>query len=529
MISENTKAVLLLTTYFNSKEVSQYKPLTENGYGYFACWLSQNGFKPLDLLNAEQFDRVLDLWDNPLSHTKPKKIVGFSRLDHTISDITYERLHALLNRGASLSIALDKWASAGIWIMDRQHPNYPKAIRAQLKHKCPAIFFGVGNMELLNKPAVGFVGSRGCTDEDTTATQAYVHAINDLGYQVVSGAAKGIDSESMLASLNNGHTAVGIVADSLFRASGSGQWRQALRNQQLALITPFYPEAGFSANNAMARNKYIYLLSQATVVVCSGEKGGTWSGAIENIKNGWVPLLVSAHANTLQAGNNALLSGKGVNKPLITPISVTVATINSALNIEHAEQAAPQTEAPEEKPTHQLQEPAKGLLSTPKQNEPVSNTQGDFFGSGVDDVQGLDFQHKSEPNPVTTESQNELRGTPEQTPKEESNPELQNTPDTKPLSTDISLSTEENLQASLDVNEAIAGMPVLTVFYKQLAELIKQDPTKQVSEDAISQHFPEFELISKTALAKWLKQLQELGLIVRPNAKKKVYALPAAK
>jgi predicted Rossmann fold nucleotide-binding protein DprA/Smf involved in DNA uptake len=327
MITENTKAVLLLTTFFNSKEVKLYKPLTDNGYGYLACWLSQNGFKPEALLNPESFDSVFELWDNPLSHTKPKKMVGFAKLDQTIADITYERLHSLLSRGASLSIALDKWTSAGIWVLDRQHACYPKSIKTHLKHKCPALFFGVGNMDLLNQPSIGFVGSRDCTQEDIEVTQNYVQTLNNNGFQVVSGAAKGIDSESMLASINNGNSAIGIIADSLYKASGSGLWRQALRNDQLVLITPFYPEAGFTPKNAMARNKFIYMLSQATIVVCSATKGGTWEGAKEDLKQGWVPLLVSTHAEPLQAGNKALLASEGVTKPAIEGAAVSIDSI----------------------------------------------------------------------------------------------------------------------------------------------------------------------------------------------------------
>ena len=48
----------------------------------------------------------------------------------------------------------------------------------------------------------------------------------------------------------------------------------------------YKPDAGFSVGIAMMRNKYIYSQSEGTVVVKSDyKKGGTWSGAIENIKH----------------------------------------------------------------------------------------------------------------------------------------------------------------------------------------------------------------------------------------------------
>jgi predicted Rossmann fold nucleotide-binding protein DprA/Smf involved in DNA uptake len=53
----------------------------------------------------------------------------------------------------------------------------------------------------------------------------------------------------------------------------------------LVLITPFNPEAGFNVGHAMARNRYIYCLADAAVVVSSAAgKGGTWSGALEDIE-----------------------------------------------------------------------------------------------------------------------------------------------------------------------------------------------------------------------------------------------------
>jgi predicted Rossmann fold nucleotide-binding protein DprA/Smf involved in DNA uptake len=308
-LSENTKAILLLTSYFNSSELRQFKPLTANGYGYFARWLATFSYKPSDLLEQKKLADICSQWQQAELHNQVKQKVNLKSLDRTIADITVERLNALLGRGASMSMALEKWSSAGIWILDRSHPLYPSQIKQALKDQAPAVLFGVGNPALLQRQSIGFVGSRDCQQQDLDATLHYVKTINDLGYQVVSGAAKGIDSHAMLSSLQNGNTSIGVMAESLFKASTNRQWRQYLKDNTLALITPFYPEASFTPANAMARNKYIYLLSSATCVVCSGEKGGTWEGAKENLKQAWVPLLVSSHQINNQPGNQALLNG----------------------------------------------------------------------------------------------------------------------------------------------------------------------------------------------------------------------------
>lgn len=324
-ISENTKAVLLLTTFFNSNELRQFKPLTINGYGYFARWLAAYKYQPADLLDQAKLFEIGNLWGQLESHQPVKQKVSLQRLDATISDITLPRLQSLIGRGASLSMALDKWNAVGIWILDRSNEYYPAKIKERLKEQAPAILFGVGDPKLLAQPSIGFVGSRDCHQDDLNATSHYVKNINDSGYQVVSGAANGIDSHAMLSSLENGNTAIGIVADSLFKSSASSQWRNHLKHNNLVLISPFYPESRFTPANAMLRNKYIYLLSQATIVICStqsneNQKSGTWEGAKENLKNAWVPLLVSNHKCPNHLGNQALIDGapklEGKAKPI---------------------------------------------------------------------------------------------------------------------------------------------------------------------------------------------------------------------
>ncbi|WP_419638186.1 DNA-processing protein DprA, partial [Thiolapillus sp.] len=112
------------------------------------------------------------------------------------------------------------------------------------------------------------------------------------GYSIVSGGARGVDEAAMLGALEAEGTVIGVLANNLLRACSSARYRKYLMANNLVLISTFYPEAGFNAGNAMQRNKYIYCLSDAAMVVHSGEKGGTWNGAFENIRKQWTPLWV---------------------------------------------------------------------------------------------------------------------------------------------------------------------------------------------------------------------------------------------
>jgi predicted Rossmann fold nucleotide-binding protein DprA/Smf involved in DNA uptake len=194
--------------------------------------------------------------------------------------------------------------------MTRADPDYPRRLKERLGPQAPAVFFGCGNRALPSAPAVAVIGSRKAVPEDLAYASALGGYVARAGYAVVSGGARGVDETGMLGALAADGTAVGLLADSLLKAAVAQSWRASLRRGDLALLSPFHPEAGFSPGNAMARNKYVYCLVLAAVVVHSGSSGGTWSGALENLKRGWVPLWVK-RAEDPEAGNAGLVAQGG--------------------------------------------------------------------------------------------------------------------------------------------------------------------------------------------------------------------------
>lgn len=285
MINTNTQSILLLTSYF-SKSVGGAKPLSPTEWGRFAQWLNAQGKTPADLVTAEPH-AVLEGW-----------------LDEKIS---LSRIEQLLERGHALALALEKWSRAGLWVLTRSDADYPKALKHHLRNSAPPVLFGCGNPRLLNQRGIGVVGARKADDADLSYATSLGRRIAMAGMTVVSGGARGVDEAAMQGGLNEEGTVIGIMADSLLSAALASKWRNGLMNNNLVLVSPYFPEAGFNAGNAMARNKYIYCLSQAAVVVRSETKGGTWNGAIENLKKAWVPLWVKRDTNP-ESGNFALVS-----------------------------------------------------------------------------------------------------------------------------------------------------------------------------------------------------------------------------
>ncbi|MCS6842596.1 MAG: DNA-processing protein DprA [Roseiflexus sp.] len=270
-LTPDTQAILLLCGAFGGRETS-VAPLSAMEYHKLALWLHAQQMRPGDLLRPDGVSRIQTTPGAPVSP---------------------ERLLALLARGGALALALESWSNKGLWVISRSDPDYPQRFRARLGRLAPPLLYGAGNRCLLENGGLAIVGSRSSTEAALVFTRDIARRCARQGMQVISGAARGVDSEAMQAALAADGAVVGVLADSLLRASVSGKYRQALRNGNLALVTAYDPEAGFTVGNAMGRNKYIYALSDyALVVSASSGEGGAWSGAVENLRKRWVPLVV---------------------------------------------------------------------------------------------------------------------------------------------------------------------------------------------------------------------------------------------
>lgn len=287
VLSPDTQAILLLCASFGQNRQMEPQPLTVSEYNTVASWLHENDMIPQDLL------------DPTVKNWLSRSIIG---------KLNSERLIALLERGFMLSLAVEKWTNQGLWILGIRDNQYPKHLKQKLRHSAPPIIYGVGNIELLSQGGIAIVGSRDVDEEGLSFTYRVVQTCAEEGINVISGGARGVDQASMLGILAAGGTSVGVVADSLSKTAVAGKYRAAIKEGRLTLISTYDPNAGFSAGNAMGRNKYIYgLADYALVVTSSVGKGGTWAGAteaIERIKD--VPIFVRLWGNA-PVGNRELL------------------------------------------------------------------------------------------------------------------------------------------------------------------------------------------------------------------------------
>jgi len=289
-LNPDTQVLLLLCGELGRSGGNEVKPLTAAQYHSFDLWLQRHGWHPAELLNREVRATLAE--------------VDGSQLHAQLSSA---RIEALLDRGGALAFAVERWESAGLWVMSRYDPDYPQRFRTYLGAAAPPLLYGVGARELLNRGGLAVVGSRDRSEEDGAFAQRVGEQCAREKIVVISGAAKGIDRDAMGGAIESGGYAAGILAEGLSRAAVSGQFRSDLTEERLVLLSPYDPDSRWFAYTAMDRNKLLYAASDAALVVASSdEKGGTWAGAAEALRAAQVRVYVKA-TGQLAPGNSRLL------------------------------------------------------------------------------------------------------------------------------------------------------------------------------------------------------------------------------
>lgn len=262
-LSPNTQAILLLTAPLivgRGRNKNAVAPLSLTEYNQLALYLCQSKRQPGDLLGTDA--RVV--------------------LSESVDDAD-QRIIQLLERGFLLSQALEYWQSRAIWVVSRADPEYPIRFKERLGKFAPPVLYGCGDATLLENGGLAVVGSRDVSDE----VLEYAHSVGRLAgeakYPIVSGGARGVDKAAMRGALSEGGVAVGVLSGGLEKDVMNRGNRDLLINERLVLVSPYDPKAGFNVGNAMQRNKLVYALADAGLVVETDTKGGTWTGALEQL------------------------------------------------------------------------------------------------------------------------------------------------------------------------------------------------------------------------------------------------------
>lgn len=305
----------------SSDRASENGSLTPTEWNKLAQWLHDHDSQPADLL-----DRIAI-----------KKTIS----DGTLDSRLLAKIETLPERASITALEIERFEHRGIWALARFEDEYPKRWRQCLKAQSPPVIFGAGPAQLINERAIAIVGSREIGPELMDTADLLGRSVAKSGFVMVSGGARGSDRMGMTGAIDYGGNVAGIVSGALDRLSRSSDTSSWIAEGSLCLVSHVQPNVGFSVGNAMARNKLIHGLADATLVIStSSGSGGTWAGSVENLKKGWSPLLVWSGPGAPEANAALIKEGGFAFEHIPTDEHEFEALISSATEHAAGQQAA---------------------------------------------------------------------------------------------------------------------------------------------------------------------------------------------
>ncbi len=188
-------------------------------------------------------------------------------------------------------------------------PRYPRKLKALTE--LPPILYVSGDVSMADDcVAVGVCGSRAASRDGLEFARKAGQVAADLDVVVVSGGAKGVDTEAHLGALDSHGKTILVLAEGIAKYRMASRLDSATQGNTL-LVSQFYPRHIWQVSRAMARNATICGMSEVMLVVEAGEKGGTLAAGRECLKQGKRLLVVEYPNRQKQAPGNKALLGKG--------------------------------------------------------------------------------------------------------------------------------------------------------------------------------------------------------------------------
>jgi len=154
--------------------------------------------------------------------------------------------------------------------------KYPSVLRKY--EDSPYALFYKGNITNLNNSRnVSIVGSRECSSYGSNATQIITKELCSFGINIISGFARGIDSNAHLTCLdNNSYTCavLGCGLDVVYPKENSKMFNDIL-DKDGCIISQFIPGTKPLSYNFPIRNRIISALSEIVIVIEANLRSGS--------------------------------------------------------------------------------------------------------------------------------------------------------------------------------------------------------------------------------------------------------------
>ena len=210
-----------------------------------------------------------------------------------------------------VSEAYRELKSDGVDIIYPGHPDFPP----QLLEISPMLFVK-GQQKRLMSDSVAIIGARNVSDKGIRIARTLAGDLASEGINIVSGYAKGVDSEAHLGALEAEGTTTLVLPNGINQLRQKHAFKKFNWDRDVLAVSQFDPDTKWIARNAMLRNKLVCALSKAVVVIESGPErdaqgkmSGTFNAAKTTLSMG-LPLFV-LNPNCLDnapEGNAALIA-----------------------------------------------------------------------------------------------------------------------------------------------------------------------------------------------------------------------------
>ncbi|HZI05182.1 MAG TPA: DNA-processing protein DprA, partial [Archangium sp.] len=138
-----------------------------------------------------------------------------------------------------------------------------------------------GDLQLVRRPCVAVVGTRNVSPEGAARARRLARELVAAGVVVVSGLAKGVDTEALTAAIEAGGKVVAVIGTPLEQAYPAENKRLQETIYREHLLVSQFPAGSrtFQANFPL-RNRTMATISDATVIIEAGETSGTLHQAV---------------------------------------------------------------------------------------------------------------------------------------------------------------------------------------------------------------------------------------------------------
>ncbi|MCY7311122.1 MAG: DNA-processing protein DprA, partial [Chitinophagaceae bacterium] len=207
---------------------------------------------------------------------------------------------------------IEKYKIKPLFVTDTAYPK-----RLLNCYDSPTLLFYKGDADLNAAKIVAIVGTRSHTDYAKQVTEKLVKELTEQNITVVSGLAFGVDGIAHKASVKNGLSTIGVLAhglDQIYPAEHAGLAKDMIKHKG-GLLTEFRSKSKPDKHNFPTRNRIVAGMSDATIVIETGLKGGSMITAeLANSYNkdvfaipGKVTDVKSSGCNYLIKNNRAML------------------------------------------------------------------------------------------------------------------------------------------------------------------------------------------------------------------------------